>query len=504
LNRLRAKNARDRQPVKEALDALREIERSRQISSATGKTRVGRRIPSIAVLPFANLSPDPDNQYFTDGLSEELTNALSRLHGLQVASRTSAFRFRGTGADIREIGHQLNVEAVVEGSVRRAGHRLRITAQLVNVADGYQLWSERYDREITDVFEIQDEITASIVKMLEPTLSGQQASLTRRHSENVQAYELYLKGLRLWERRGESNLRSALECFRTAVELDPNYALAHAGIADCYSILAVYGSVSINEMRPKALDAVNKAMELDASLGEVHNSAGNANLIFGARVREAQAHFRRAIELQPGSSLFHVYMCLFFAVQNRMEDTIAEAKRATELDPLSPFTHALSALSLNVVGLQEEAIRYARRALELESNVRLALLALHKSLMMLSRWDEATATIEKLVTIVRREGMYVGQLGLSYALSGAREKALEARQELTLRREAGEYITPTAFLAIDIGLHDEASAAKNLTDYIEDGGNGYGAAVILGQLFYRLADYPSCAEPWRRLGLFRD
>jgi serine/threonine protein kinase len=184
LNRLMAKLPRDRcQSAHEVSEALREMQRAKQ-TTTSGSARAGRKIPSIAVLPFANLSADPDNQYFSDGLSEDLISALARLQGLQVASRTSAFRFRGGDVDVREIGHQLNVEAVLEGSVRRSGKRLRITAQLVNVTDGYHLWSERYDREITDIFEIQDEITSAIIKTLEPTLAGQQASLTRRHSEN--------------------------------------------------------------------------------------------------------------------------------------------------------------------------------------------------------------------------------------------------------------------------------------------------------------------------------
>jgi serine/threonine protein kinase/Tfp pilus assembly protein PilF len=502
LNRLMAKNSRDRCPsVRDALDALREIDRNRQTSSSSGKTRAGRRIPSIAVLPFANLSADPENQYFTDGLAEELTNALSRLHGLQVASRTSAFRFRETGADIREIGRQLNVEAVVEGSVRRAGKRLRITAQLVNVADGYQLWSERYDREITDIFEIQDEITAAIVKMLEPTLAGQQSNLTRRHSENVQAYELYLKGQRLWEKRGESNLRTALECFRTAVELDPEYALAHAGIADCYSILAVYGNASLNEMRPRAFAAVHKAMELDPSLSEVHNSTGNATMIFGSRVREALAHFRRALEIQPRSSMFHAYMCLYHAGQNHPDDTAAEAALATELDPLSPFIHGLTGLSLTVAGLHETAIGYARRALELQPNFILGLWSFHKAMTGLGRWDESIPTAEKIVTLVRREATHVGQLAMVYGLSGQHEKAMALRQELLQRKENGEYMPPASFLAIDVGLADQPAARDDLIAYVEDGGNGFGAAVMLGPWFHRLAQYPTCTEVWSRLGL---
>jgi adenylate cyclase len=206
---------------------------------------------------------------------------------LQVASRTSAFRFRGGNVDVREIGHRLNVVAVLEGSVRRSGKRLRITAQLVNVTDGYHLWSERYDRQITDIFEIQDEITSAIIKTLAPTLAGQQTSLTRRHSENLQAYELYLKGRRFWDQRTESTIRAGLECFRAAIDLDPEYTLAHAGVADSYSVLAVYGHISLIEGRPKAEAAMRKAAELDSTLAESHFSLGFATCVFGSRLAES-------------------------------------------------------------------------------------------------------------------------------------------------------------------------------------------------------------------------
>ena len=501
LNRLMAKNSRDRcQSAREALDALGEIERSRHTSSSS-KVRAGRRIPSIAVLPFTNLSADPDNQYFSDGLSEELTNALARLQGLQVASRTSASRFRDSGTDIREIGRQLNVEAVVEGSVRRAGKRLRITAQLVNVGDGYQMWSERYDREIADIFEIQDEITAAIVKMIEPTLTGHQSILTRRHSENLQAYELYLKGLRLWEQRSESALRAGLECFRAAVELDPEYALAHAGIADSYSILAVYGYISLNEMRPRALAAVNKAMALDPSLGEVHYSMGMVMLIFGARMSDALPHFRRALEIQPRSSYFHAYLCLALATLHQPVEAAEEAARATELDPLSPFIHGLTALALHVADRQEDAMRNARRALELHPNFVLGLWALLKATAALGRWEESIQTGEKLVAIGRRGATFVGQLAMAYGLAGQHEKALALREELLLRRESGEF-SSGALLAVDLGLGDQQATHEDLLAYFEDGGNGFGAAIILGPLFFnRLPIYPASAELMREKGL---
>ncbi len=499
LNRLMAKHASERcQSAREVVESLREMELARQSSS--GKVRTGRKIPSIAVLPFSNLSPDPENQYFSDGLAEELTNALSRLHGLRVASRTSAFRFRGGDVDIREIGRMLNVEAVVEGSVRRSGKRLRITAQLVNVADGYHMWSERYDREITDLFEIQDEITESILKMLEPALAGQQSRLTRRHSENLQAYELYVKGLRLLEQRGESALRAGLECFRTAVELDPEYALAYAGIADSYSILSVYGYVSLKETRPRAFAAIHKALELDPTLGEVHYSMGNATAILGERVSDALGHFGRALDIQPRSSYFHAYLCLVLAGLNRAEEAAAEAARATELDPLSPFIHGLTALSLNVANRQQEAVRNAQRALELHPNFVLGLWSLHKAKSALGLWDESIAIAEKLASIARRGATFVGQLGLAYGLSGQKEKARALREELQMRRESGEYITPAALLAIDIGLEDAEASRHDLLAYIEDGGNGFGNIVMLGPFFYRLNAYPGCVEVLQKAG----
>src|SRR5262245_4557010 len=199
---------------------------------------------SVAVLPFANMNTNPESQYFSDGLSEELINALARLPGLRVAARTSAFRFRGREVDIREIGRQLNVATVLEGSVRRAGTRLRITAQLLNVADGYHLWSDRYDREFEDVFAIQDDITTAIVRTLEPTLLGRRQSVGDRHSLNVEAFEQYLKGQQQLNQRTPQSLRAAVAAFEAAIRLDPTYALAQAGLATSITFMAAMGFLS--------------------------------------------------------------------------------------------------------------------------------------------------------------------------------------------------------------------------------------------------------------------
>src|SRR5262247_3416713 len=223
---------------------------------------------SVAVLPFANMNTDPESQYFSDGLSEELINALARLPGLRVAARTSAFRFRGRGVDIREIGRQLNVATVLEGSVRRAGTRLRITAQLLNVADGYHLWSDRYDRELEDVFAIQDDITTSIVRTLEPTLLGRHQSVADRHSLNVEAFEQYLKGQQLWYQRTPQSLRAAVAAFEAAIRLDPNYALAHAGLASSYAAMHISMFAPVHDTKAKAESAVARAMAHGPALAE--------------------------------------------------------------------------------------------------------------------------------------------------------------------------------------------------------------------------------------------
>ena len=274
------------------------------------------RTTSIAVLPFVNLSADVENQYFSDGLAEDVINALTRLPGLRVASRTSSFRFRGD-VDVRQVGRDLGVGAILEGSVRRAGARLRVTAQLTNAEDGYHIWSERYDREMADVFEIQDEIVESIINALAPALLGEAQSARRRSTENLEAYELYLKGRHFWNQRSPAVVGTAIRCFEEAIGLDPDYALAYAGLADCYSILRVYGWTPTEHSQPRALDAVNKALALDPNLPEAHFSKALYTFHFESHWRAARADFLRALELSPQIALFEAYYGLFLASEYR-------------------------------------------------------------------------------------------------------------------------------------------------------------------------------------------
>src|SRR5438874_2019929 len=271
---------------------------ARALNAPDEVTLDGEGGESIAVLPFANLSGDPDFEYFSEGIAEEIINALTQLPGLRVAARTSSFAFRGQGIDLAEVGAKLKVGTVLEGSVRRAGDRLRISAQLVKGADGYHLWSERYDREMLDVFAIQDEIAKAIANRLRVTLGEDGAPLVTPATGNLDAYHLYLKGRYYLAQRG-LGLKRALDCFHQALTLDPSYALAHAGLADACTVLAQYGLAPPNVLRPKARAAVQRARELAPEPAEAHCAAGALSLICDWSWPVAARDLRRAVEFNP-------------------------------------------------------------------------------------------------------------------------------------------------------------------------------------------------------------
>jgi tetratricopeptide (TPR) repeat protein len=283
------------------------------------------------------------------------------------------------------------------------------------------------------------------------------------------------------------------------VELDPEYALAHAGIADCYSILGVYGYGSLKEMGPRALSAVRKAMELEPSLGEVHYSMGNVMSIFGGKCTEALPHLQRALEIQPRASYYHAYRSLWLAPTAPADEVAAQAAKAVELDPLSPFIHGLTALALSSANQPREAVRNAARALELHPNFVIGLWSLHAAKRLLGELQQSIEVGERLVSVSRRAAIFVGQLGLTYGLAGQKDKALPLRQELEVRRESGEFIAPVGFLAIDAGLDDEPAVQVSLESYIQDGGHAFADALMMPDLFSRIDRYPSCGESMKKI-----
>jgi TolB-like protein len=334
-------------------------------SAASAVTQAVER-KSIAVLPFANMSDDPEAEYFSDGMTEEIINALTQLEDLRVAARTSCFTFKGKAAHISEVGAKLNVATVLEGSVRKAGGRLRITAQLVSVADGYHLWSERYDREMEDVFAIQDEIAKAIADKLQVTLvAGAAEPLVRPPTENLEAYDLYLKG-RFFVNQGGDGPRKGLEYFQQALACDSEYALAHTGIAEAYVWLGGTGILRPQEALPKARDAALRALELDETLAEAHLRLGLLSWTHEYEWSNAEKYFLRALELNPGLAQAHSLYGFFLASMGRFEPSLAELRRGVELDPLSQTANTWLGQVLAWLGRFPEAIDRLRTALELD------------------------------------------------------------------------------------------------------------------------------------------
>ncbi len=323
----------------------------------------GPPLTSIAVLPFDDMSPGQDQEYFADGMAEELINALSKVPGLRVAARTSAFAFKGKAEDIRTIGDQLNVGAIVEGSVRKAGDRVRITAQLIRVADGFHIWSDTYDRKLDDVFAIQNEIAQATVAALEIRLASN-SPLVRRPTGDLHAYELYLTGRHFWNQRTEEGLRKAITHFEQTLQADPNYALAWAGLADSYAMLHSYGYDLSEGILSKAASAARRALAIDEASGEAHASLGWL-LVLEWRWEEAHAQLRRALQLNPGYAFAHDWYADLLTILRRDEEALREYRRALELDPLSfVITRDIGWFYLRI-GNFEAAIQRLEKTLEL-------------------------------------------------------------------------------------------------------------------------------------------
>jgi serine/threonine-protein kinase len=325
------------------------------------------KLPSIAVLPFVNLSGDVENDYFCDGLAEELINALAKIEGLKVAARTSAFAFKEKHVQVSEIGLALKVGAVLEGSVRKAGQRLRITVQLVNADDGYHIWSERYDRQMADIFDIQDEITLAVVEALKVRLfGGEKALVLKRYTDNTEAYELYLKGRYHSNKFTATGWLTAIEYFKKTLEQEPNYAPAYASLALALTFCRFYDILPPQEVVPAWRDAAQQALDLDDHLADAHLARGQFCFYHEWQWEEAEREYKRAIELSPNSADAHHYYGLLLATRERFEEGISLGRRALDLDPLSLFTGMQVGWIYWLADHLEEALRQAQRMIEIE------------------------------------------------------------------------------------------------------------------------------------------
>jgi serine/threonine-protein kinase len=423
---------------------------------------------SVAVLPFFNMSADPDNEYFSDGITDDVIVALTAVKGLKVAARTSSFAFKGKNADLATVGKTLGVRTVLQGSVRRAGNRVRVTSQLMNASEGTQIWSERYDRELVDIFAIQDEIARGIVDQLRVRLGLEQAAapLVARPTDDLEAYQLYLRGREAAYLRTPASLRRAIEYFRQALGRDPDYARAHLGLAEAYIGLGVYQFIPTIEAAREAEQALRAAERLQPDLALVHVHWGQLKLYLRPDWHEAGPHFDRALAIDPREPLAHAYIGLLNGMLGNLEAAMAASVRAVALDPLSMFIRLVAVMGYPVRGIpgadSAAALAAHEAALAMNPNSYIHLWMSAIRLADLGRNDEAVPRMARAVELTQRGPLLVGLYARTLALAGRRDEALAVREELR-ERARHEYIGPGAMLMmVGLDLEDEAATAALL------------------------------------------
>jgi serine/threonine protein kinase/tetratricopeptide (TPR) repeat protein len=421
-----------------------------------------RRTPSLAVLPFTNMSADKENEYFCDGLSEELINALTHIRELKVAARTSAFAFKGKEIDVREVGEKLNVGAVLEGSVRKSGQRLRITAQLIGVEDGYHIWSGQFDREMKDIFDIQEEISLTIVEHLKlKMLKGEKEKILKRHTENHEAYELYLKGLYFWRRRYERGLQKSLQYFQQAVEKDPGYAQPHMGIADAYGILGIYGFMPPHPAYARARAAANKALEIDPELGEVHASLGWIAMWYDRDWSAAENHFLKAIRMRPDYPEGHMWYGNLLICTGRLDQAVREMRKGKELEPLEPAPPTHVGWALYFARRYDESLQELRQVIVSDPEFSLPQMWLAQNFLAKKMWADAIAAAQKFVELSGESVLSLSLLGSAYGFAGMKDEALKILKRLDgLPKD--RYVGPLYRALVWTGLGEKNKALEYL------------------------------------------
>jgi serine/threonine-protein kinase len=416
---------------------------------------------SIAVLPFADMSPQKDQEYFCDGMVEELINSLSKIDGLKVASRTSSFFFKGKNCELQEIGGKLKVKTVLEGGVQKAGDRLRVTAHLVNVEDGCQLWSERFDGELQDVFAVQDEITMAIVENLKVKLLGEEKEeISKRHTNDLEAYNLFLQGRYFWNKRYEGGMKKSIEFFQQSSQRDPNYALPFVGIADAFNILGFYGFMPPKEAFQKARASARRALQIDEHLGEAHSSLGWVKTFFEWDWAGAEREFKRAIELNPHYATSHEWYALFLGVMGRFEEALREISIARDHDPLSLIINSVAGVLFIFARRYDKAIKQLNRTIEMDPTFALAHIWLGEAYMFSGMYEEAEGEFKKVLSQAPNMTYALADLGMTYGFSGRKEEARNILKQFdAIAEQAYLSMVLKAQVFIGLGMKDEAFAA---------------------------------------------
>lgn len=456
---------------------------------------------SIAVLPFVNMSRDPDNDYFSDGLTEELMGSLAKLEGLRVVARTSAFRFRDTNLDIRDVARQLTTDFLVEGAVRRSGDRLRVTVRLIKAEEGSHIWDERYDRQMIDVLSMQEEIANTVAGQLKMKLRvGEESHFMGHRTQNIEAYENFLKGRFFWNKRTHSNLQKAEECFQQAMKHDPGFAAALAALADCYVVQGMYAAKPPHEIFPLAKDLVLKALALDPKLAEAHCAAGYIHAIYDWDWTAAERAFGRALELNPNYATAHQwYAILCLMPQLRFAEARSQLQLARENDPLSVVMMTAAASGAYHEHRHDDAIRESLKVLEMDPNFGLARLVLGQAHAGKHLHTDAIAHLKLAADHAEKSPMVLGALGYSLGIAGFPQEARALLDELT-QRSSTQYVSPVPMAQISIGMQKNDDALQYLENALELRAAEL-TSIGLSPIFDGIRATPRFSAICRRVGL---
>jgi TolB-like protein/Tfp pilus assembly protein PilF len=459
-------------------------------------------IRSLAVLPLENLSHDPNQEFFADGMTEALISNLARVRSLRVISRTSIMRYKGTRKAVPEIARELGVEGIVEGSVLRVGDRVRITAQLINAGTDAHLWGEEYERDAREVLALQGDVARAIAREVQARLTPEeQTRLAAVVSVNVQAHEAYLKGRYYWNKRTAEALLTAIGFFEQSLAADARFAPAYAGLANCYVLLGGTGISAFppNDVGPKARAAALKALALDESLAEAHAALGYAATTYGWEWVAAEKAFERAIALDPGYATAHFWYAVFLAARGRPERAISEVKQARELDPLSPIIHAGVAWIYHLARRDDEAMEEARKSLEIDPAFMIGHFRLGVAYERKASYDAATAEIRNAIASSGRNPDMIAALGHALAASGRRGEARGIVDQLIDLRNH-RYVSAYSIAAVYSGLDEKDRAFEWLQKAFEERSWSL-AFVAVDPDMDPLRSDPRFSETTRRLGL---
>src|SRR5437870_2691245 len=423
---------------------------------------------SIAVLPFDNLSGDPQNAYFSEGVQDEILTRLAKIAELKVISRTSTQRFKSAPNDLRQIAQQLGVANILEGSVQKANNQVRVNVQLINALTDAHLWADTYDRKLTDIFAVETEIAKAVADVLQAKLTGsEQHVIAARPTANAEAHQLYLKGRFFWNKRTGSDLKKSIDYFEQAIAADPNYALGYAGVADAYVFLPGYTAGAPGDYYPKAKAAAKKALELDETLAEAHTTLALAIWYYDFDFKQANREFQRAIELNPNYATGHQqYGNNTLSALGRFDDAIAEGKRAVELDPLSLVINADLCMNYYYARHHDEAIEQLRKTLEMDPGYYYAHLVLGQVLDAKGARDAAIVECQK-ARALNDDPFVLGLLGHAYASSGNKSEALKILEQLKeVSRQ--RYVSMYSFAIVYLALDDKPEALRWLEQSYQD------------------------------------